>query len=263
MGRPGMVTLGACLLMTASLSADEIDTTAFQARAVTVTEEGRPIEFRFRLLRPEPLEPGTRYPVVLFLHGAGERGDDNERQLKFLPSWLAEPNTRRRRACFLVAPQCRAEHAWSALDWQSKQAAPLPDVPTTDLQAAIAAVDSVIADEPAADADRLLLTGLSMGGYGSWDLAARMPDRFAAVLPICGGADAATAPRLVPLPIWCFHGTADPLVPVELSRTMIAAVRAAGGAPILSELPGVGHDSWTPAYRNEAVLDWLFAQRRR
>jgi predicted peptidase len=102
-----------------------------------------------------------------------------------------------------------------------------------------------------------------MGGYGSWDLAARMPERFAAVIPICGGGDEATAHRLATLPIWCFHGEDDPLVPVGLSRSMIAAIKAAGGTPISSELPGVGHDSWTPAYRNPAVLDWLFAQRRR
>jgi predicted peptidase len=249
--------------MTASCVADGIDASAFEPRTVTVPEAGGPVEFRFQLLRPEPLEPGVRYPVVLFLHGAGERGDDNERQLKFLPAWLAEPDTRRRRPCFVVAPQCRVDHAWSTLDWNTKRAAPLPEAPTTDLAAAIAALDAVLAGEPGADAERVLLTGLSMGGYGSWDLAARMPERFAAVLPICGGGDEGTAPRLVRLPIWCFHGAADPVVPVDLSRSMIAALQAAGGTPVFSEIPGVGHDSWTPAYRNDAVLDWLFAQRRR
>jgi predicted peptidase len=113
----------------------------------------------------------------------------------------------------------------------------------------------------AVDPARIYLTGLSMGGYGTWDLAARQPERFAAILPICGGGDEATAPRLAKLPIWCFHGDADTVVPVERSRTMIAAVRAAGGSPKYSELPGVGHDSWTPAYRDPAVLDWLFAKR--
>ena len=102
-----------------------------------------------------------------------------------------------------------------------------------------------------------------MGGFGSWDLAARHPARFAAVLPICGGGDETTADRLAPLPIWCVHGAADPVVPVDGSRRMIAAIEAAGGRPVYSELPDVGHDSWTPAYRNPAMLDWLFAQRRR
>ena len=101
-----------------------------------------------------------------------------------------------------------------------------------------------------------------MGGYGTWDLATRHPDRFAAILPVCGGGDERLAARIGPLPIWCFHGDADKAVSVERSRCMIAAVRAAGGRPIYSELRGVGHDSWTPAYRDPFVLDWLFAQRR-
>jgi predicted peptidase len=101
-----------------------------------------------------------------------------------------------------------------------------------------------------------------MGGYGSWDLAARMPERFAAVIPICGGGDEATATKLKPLPIWCFHGDADKVVPVARSRTMVEAVRAAGGRVQYTEYAGVGHDSWTPAYRDAATLAWLFDQRR-
>jgi predicted peptidase len=106
------------------------------------------------------------------------------------------------------------------------------------------------------------LTGISMGGYGSWDLAARMPEWFAAVIPICGGGDETTAPKLKGLPIWCFHGAADKAVPVERSRTMVEAVKAAGGTVQYTEYEGVGHDSWSPAYRDPATLDWLFRQRR-
>ncbi|MFM7076434.1 MAG: dienelactone hydrolase family protein [Planctomycetaceae bacterium] len=112
------------------------------------------------------------------------------------------------------------------------------------------------------DTDRIYLTGLSMGGYGAWDMAARMPDRFAALLPVCGGGDEATAAKLVGLPVWCFHGDADTAVPVGRSRAMIEALRAVGGDPRYSELAGVGHDAWTPAYRDRAVLEWLFEQRR-
>jgi predicted peptidase len=236
-------------------------TEAFESRTVTVAKDDRLIEFGYRLLRPATIEPGRRYPVVLFLHGAGERGDDNASQLKFFPTWMAEPEMRRRYPCFLIAPQCRPKHSWSVIDWETKVAQPLAAEPTPDLAAAVAALDAVLAAEPV-DVDRVLLTGLSMGGYGSWDLAARRPGSFAAVIPICGGGDEATADRLAPLPIWCFHGADDPVVPVERSRTMIAAIEAAGGRVIFSELPGVGHDSWTPTYRNPMVLDWLFAQRR-
>jgi len=251
------------VIMTAAVPAadDGSPTAAYEEAAVSIQEAGRPVEFRYRLLRPQPLVPDHRYPVILFLHGAGERGVDNARQLKYLPEWLAAPEERERRPCFVVAPQCRPDHAWVAIDWQTKQVPPLPSEPAVDLAAALAALDAVLAREPV-DPRRIYLTGLSMGGYGSWELAARHPDRFAAVLPICGGGDVATAERLAPLPIWSFHGTADPVVPLEVSRRMVRAVETAGGRPVCSELPGVGHDSWTPAYRNPAVLDWLFAQRR-
>ncbi|MFM7108024.1 MAG: dienelactone hydrolase family protein [Planctomycetaceae bacterium] len=233
----------------------------FLEREATVSQDGEPQVFRWRLLRPARVEPGVRYPVVLFLHGAGERGSDNRAQLKYLPAWLAEPALRERHPCLLVAPQCRVDHTWVEVAWDDPRSTPQAAAPTTDLAAAIAALDAVIAAEPA-DPDRVLLTGLSMGGYGTWDLAARMPERFAAIAPICGGGDEATAPRFAKLPTWAFHGADDRVVPPGRSRSMIEALRAAGGTPRYSELEGVGHDSWTPAYRDPAVLDWLFAQRR-
>ncbi len=232
----------------------------FAAGSVSVTEAGQGVEFRYRLLAPAAPAAGTRYPLVVFLHGAGERGRDNEKQLKYLPTWMAEPALRERHPCYLLAPQCRESERWVDVSWADKKSTP-QGPPTTDLLAAIAALQAVIASE-AVDPARIYLTGLSMGGFGTWDLAARQPARFAAILPICGGGDEATAPRLSRLPIWCFHGDADQVVAVDRSRSMIAAVKAAGGSPKYSELPGVGHDSWTPAYRDPAVLDWLFAQRQ-
>ncbi len=232
----------------------------FAERTVTVTEAGQAVEFRSRLLAPATVSAGERSPLVLFLHGAGERGRDNEKQLKYLPTWMAEPDLRRRHPCYLLAPQCREDERWVDVSWADKKSTP-QGPPTTDLLAAIAALNDVVAREPI-DPARIYLTGLSMGGFGAWDLASRQPERFAAVLPICGGGDEATAPRLASLPIWCFHGDADTAVPVERSRSMIAAIRAAGGSPKYAELAGVGHDSWTPAYRDPAVLDWLFVQRK-
>jgi len=258
-----------CMLLTAAamvaalravLAAEEklID---YEEQTVEVLADGSPQQFRYRLLRPAPLQPGRRYPLVLFLHGAGERGSDNTAQLKYLPTWLAEPDWRQRFPCFVIAPQCRAEHRWSPFDWSDKTSSPLAAEPTADLAAAIAALDAVCRNE-AVDASRVYLTGLSMGGYGSWELAARQPERFAAVVPICGGGDEAQAAKIADLPIWCFHGAADQVVPVERSRSMVAALKAAGGSPKYSELPGIGHNSWTPAYRDSGLLEWLFAQRR-
>lgn len=234
---------------------------AYEELMIQVAEDGTPQDFHYRLLRPATVEPGKHYPLVLFLHGAGERGSDNTSQLKYLPTWLAEPAWRQQFPCFVIAPQCRSEHRWSAFNWSDKKSSPLAAEPTTDLAAAIAALERVCESEPV-DPDRVYLTGLSMGGYGSWELAARMPERFAAVAPICGGGDEAQAAKLADLPIWCFHGGADRVVPVERSRSMIDAIEAAGGKPKYTEFPGVGHDSWTPAYRDSGLLEWLFAQRR-
>jgi predicted peptidase len=233
----------------------------YEEQAVSMVDHGEPVRFRYRLLRPVKVEPGKTYPLVLFLHGAGERGSDNLAQLKYLPTWLAEPEWRERYPCYVVAPQCRADHRWAPYDWSDKQSSPLAPEPTGDLAAAVAAVDAVLAAEPI-DPARIYLTGLSMGGYGAWELVARMPQRFAAVAPICGGGDESQARKLVGLPIWCFHGADDKVVPVARSRSMVAAIKAAGGDSKYTELMGVGHDSWTPAYRESGLLDWLFQQRR-
>jgi predicted peptidase len=112
------------------------------------------------------------------------------------------------------------------------------------------------------DADRIYLTGISLGGFGVWDLASRKPGLFAAAMPICGGGDPAQAEKLAKLPMWAFHGDADLSVPVERSRDMIAAIKKAGGNPKYTEYKKVGHDAWTPTYTNDEVLDWLFKQKK-
>lgn len=233
----------------------------YERRTVSIDEGDDAVSFGWRLLRPASIEPGRRYPVVLFLHGAGERGDDNVMQLKYLPTWMIEPANRERYPCFLIAPQCRTDGRWADVAWAARESSPQASSPTTDMAAAIAALDAVLDREPA-DATRIYVTGLSMGGFGTWDLAARTPERFAAILPICGGYDERTAARIVALPTWVAHGDADKAVPVERSRSMVAALKAAGGMPTYVEMPGVGHDSWTPTYRDPAALDWLFRQRR-
>ena len=259
--RPLVALVGVLVMMSAERNPSAAGPAGFEERTVSVPEAGQPVEFKYRLLRPAAVEPGRKLPLVLFLHGAGERGSDNERQLKYLPTWLAEEENRRRYPCFVLAPQCRVDHRWVEVDWSDKTSVPQKPEMTVDMAAAVAALDAVMKIEPV-DPGRVYLTGLSMGGYGSWDLAARMPERFAAVIPICGGGDEATAPKLKPLPTWCFHGDADKAVPVERSRTMVEAVRAAGGRVQYTEYAGVGHDSWTPAYRDRVTLDWLFQQKR-
>jgi predicted peptidase len=217
--------------------------------------------FRYLLLRPKTIEPGKRYPLVLFLHGAGERGDDPELLKKhFLPA-IASDEFRDKFPCFVVAPQCRPDRKWADIPWGTKVSSPIADEPTDQLKMALQCVGDVIHEFPV-DSNRLYLTGISMGGYGGWDLAMRQPGRWAAVVPICGGGDESKGDRLVNVPVWAVHGDADPAVPVERSRNMIAAIRKAGGGPKYTELPGVAHDSWTQTYADpNGVFAWMFEQR--
>ncbi|MBN2780677.1 MAG: prolyl oligopeptidase family serine peptidase, partial [Candidatus Marinimicrobia bacterium] len=114
------------------------------------------------------------------------------------------------------------------------------------------------------DPRRLYVTGLSMGGYGTWDLISRMPEMFAAAAPVCGGGDEKQASRLTELPVWVFHGADDTTVPPQRSRNMVDAIRAAGGKKIrYTEYPGVGHGSWKPAYADPKLMKWMFRQRKK
>ena len=208
---------------------------------------------------PPRIEEGVKYPLVVFLHGSGERGDDPAVLAKhFFPEMLSE-EYRTRFPCYIIAPQCPAGERWADLDWRTGEGGGA-------LTAPLAGAKKLLGDSLASlpvDRSRVYLTGLSMGGYGTWAWAAREPGTFAAALPICGGGDAGTAATLKDLPIWCGHGAADPAVPVERSREMVAAVAAAGGSPIYVEYPGVGHLVWGTVYGTpEGAVAWLFRQRR-
>jgi len=214
---------------------------------------------RYRLLAAEPTGDGPP-PLVLFLHGAGERGDDNAAQLRH---GVAEFHRRQaEHPCLVLAPQCPAGQKWVEVDWGDQTgAASFPSEPSEPLRLAIEVMDRLIAGGRV-DPARLYVTGLSMGGYGTWYAAGMPGSRFAAAAPICGGGDPAWAKRYLGLPLWAFHGGDDRAVPVGRSREMIEAIRAAGGEPKYTEYPAVGHDSWTRTYSDDAFHDWLFAQRR-
>jgi predicted peptidase len=215
----------------------------------------------YRLLKPKTIADNQKYPLLLFLHGAGERGTDNVSQLNFLPTQMAAEPWRTEFPCFLIAPQCPPGQRWVEVEWGDRHSRPV-SAPNAAMAAVLQILDTELQQLPV-DRTRVYLTGLSMGGFGAWDLAARLPGMFAAVAPICGGGDEQTTARLVNLPIWAWHGTADDVVPVERSRQMIAAIQAAGGNPRYTELAGVGHQSWLPAYEDrDGVVPWMFAQQR-
>ena len=233
----------------------------YEARTYTAAEgRYKDTPLPYRLMKPAATSTNELRPLVVFLHGAGERASDNLAQLAFLPEWMVESNRLERFPCFLVAPQCPTNRVWGSKHW-TEQDTTMSEQPGDEMSALIAIIETLIASE-AIDPRRVYLTGLSMGGYGTWDLAMRRPDLFAAVVPICGGGDTTRAAALAHLPVWAWHGDRDTVVSVERSRAMIAAIRAAGGSPKYTELPGVNHDSWSPAYTSAELIPWMFEQRR-
>jgi predicted peptidase len=198
---------------------------------------------RYWLLMPKQAaqaDAARRWPLLLFLHGSGERGSDLDRVKAHGPwAWLAEQEDT---PFIMVAPQAEAGGGWD------------PHV----LHALIERLKATLPVDP----DRVLVTGLSMGGVGTWNLATEYPDTLAAIAPICGFGDEDRMERIRHLPVWAFHGDADSVVPVALHRLSITALRAAGGQPRYTEYPGVGHDSWTATYQDSALYAWLLAQRR-
>jgi len=221
-------------------------------------QDARGKTLRYRMMLPPGYNPRKKYPLVLLLHGAGERGDDNAAQLFHGAEQFAA--VRDQHPAFVVVPQCPASQQWVAVSWGAA-AHSQPSEPSEPMRLTLELLQS-LRKEFSIDARRLYITGLSMGGYGAWDAIARHPDLFAAAVPICGGGDEAAAPAIAKLPIWAFHGLADDAVPVERSRSMIAAIKKAGGAPKYTEYPGVGHNSWTPAYQDGEMMKWLFSQKR-
>ncbi len=181
-----------------------------------------------------------RWPLVLFLHGAGESGSDLSKVKTHGPPKIVE--AKGPFPFILVSPQCPGR-GWN--------------VDTLN-----GLLDAVM-KEYRVDENRVYLTGLSMGGYGTWALAAAHPERFAAIAPICGGGNPADAPKLAKLPMWVFHGAKDPVVPLKRSEEMVEAVKAAGGDPKFTVYPEAGHDSWTATYDNPEFYTWLLAQKRR
>ncbi len=211
-------------------------------------------ELPYRLLVPKNVQGPM--PLLLFLHGAGERGNDNEKQLVWGKDILLKAANEYH--CIVIVPQCPEGGWWSNIDRAEGKMTLNPE-PAEPMKNAQAVVDQMI-EKYDVDSDRLYIMGLSMGGFGSWDAISRWPGRFAAAVPICGGGDTSKAESIVDTPIWAFHGDADPVVSVDLTRAMIKAIKEAGGEPKYTEYPGVGHNSWSPAFEEPGLLDWITSQ---
>ena len=249
------------LLLVSGLSSSLPSPGTFQQRILTLGREA----YRYQIFLPVGWQPQKRWPVVLFLHGNGERGDDGWRQtlVGIGPAIRRNPE---RVPAIVVLPQCRRGMWWSHARME---------------KLALTALEASMRDF-GGDPTRIFLTGISMGGYGAWGLAARHPGKFAALAPICGGvvppvgvkvpedhppvefsADPyrSMAVRIGQTPVWIFHGTDDPRVPVSESRRMAGALRALGNPVRFSEYAGVGHDSWEQAYDEPDFFPWLLSHR--
>jgi predicted peptidase len=213
----------------------------------------------YRLYLPKNIPADKKLPIVLFLHGAGERGNDNVSQLKHGVLSLIRYGTATNDPAILIVPQCPNGMQWVSVPWAAKSHS-MPAQPSQPMNLALALLREKLKTLPV-DLQRVYVTGVSMGGYGTWDAIQREPTLFAAAIPICGGGDTACAPAIRHIPVWIFHGDKDGAVPVERSRDMFKALKACGSTAQYREYPGAGHDVWTRTYNDSSVLAWFFAQR--
>jgi predicted peptidase len=225
-------------------------------KRIFVDPKGGKLPYRF--LQPLKMEKGRKYPLVLFLHGAGERGNDDSIQLRNGVQLFVKPEVREQFPCYMLVPQCPSDLKWVDTDWHLDKHL-MPDTLSFPLRLVVALLNKTIREYPI-DTTRIYLTGISMGGFGVWDLLQRFPNKFAAAAPVCGGADETKAELLKNIPIWDFQGGNDKLVKTIRSRNIIAAIRAAGGHPIYTEYAGMGHHCWDSAYGDLKIPKWMFAQ---
>ena len=206
-------------------------------------------------------EPG-KFAILVFLHGFGERGEENLAQLRLAVPEIVKQMRDGKRKVVVLAPECPSDQVWAPLH-RGGAMGDLMEEPYQALGMIPVLIEKKI-KEFDADKDRVYVTGLSMGGYGCWDLLARYgTDIFAAGIPCCGGSDPNRAEKMSDLPVMIFHGGDDTTVPPQLSRWMYITMRKAGNRNVfLHELFGVGHNCWDAAYSDKATWDWLFSQRR-
>lgn len=202
----------------------------------TITKE---VAVQYLVVKPKDYDDREKYPLLIFLHGRGEQGDQLDKVKQHGPfKKVAELGL----PLWIIAPQSPQDEYW-------------------DIDVLEALVKEVI-DDLDVDEDRVYLTGLSMGGTATWQLAARRPEWFAAIVPICGRHSMSKAPRLKNLPTWAFHGAEDHVIPVEETTSMVDALRQAGGDPRLTIYPNAHHNSWTETYNNPEVYQWMLSHRR-
>lgn len=225
------------------------------------SKDGKPLLYCLR--KPSTFTNGEKYPLLLCLHGRGGRGNDNQKPLEEFKNLRATCSTTKY-PCIIVIPQCPLDDQWCAFKVRERPLTGYDNIfkknPTPVEDRVLQLLASLKQDFPV-DPDRIYVTGLSMGGYGSWDLLVREPHLFAAAGPICGDGDQNKVGKIRHIPIWIAHGSKDPIVSVKYSREMNNALRS-NRMTIYDEIPNGNHDVWNKTYSNPEFFDWLFSQCR-
>jgi predicted peptidase len=239
-----IASVGAGLLSQWCMAAERKAGNGGQSEQVFQKEITKTVSLRYLLYLPKGYgeQKDQKWPLILLLHGAGERGNDLALVKKHGPPKLVEQG--KEFPFIIVSPQCPAGMWWTEM-----------------LDSLVALLDDV-QSKYAVDPDRVYMTGLSMGGFGTWALGCRHPERFAAIAPICGGGDWFLAERLKNVPVWVFHGGRDPVVPLRESTEMVDALKKAGGDVQLTVYPEAQHDSWTETYNNPKLYEWFLSHRK-
>ena len=215
----------------------------------------------YRWSEPKSLDPEKKFPLVILFHGAGERGSDNKAQLVHGATDLLNYMRQNGIEAYFIAGQCPGGQQWVNTPWNLPSHT-MPAEPSEAMGLAMELIEQTM-KTCAVDQSRVLVTGISMGGYATWDIVQRRPEWFAAAMPCCGGGDVALAEKIRGVSIWAFHGDKDTVVPTKRSRDMTSALWAVDGKIRYREYPGVGHCCWGPTYADwDVVLKWFFSQRK-
>ena len=217
---------------------------------------------RYRYGEPKQIEKNKKYPLVVLLHGAGERGTNNISQLVHGALRLFEYCEKNKIGFYFIAGQVAPNEMWVNSPW-NLMSHRMPQKPSNHTEMLFNLLDEIAAKNVNVDTSRIYVTGISMGGYGTWDVVQRRPDFWAAAIPVCGGGDSYLAYKIREVPIWAFHGSADGAVPVSRTREMVAALWQVNGNIRYTEYPGMGHGCWVPVYDANDTWKWLFSQRNK
>ncbi len=234
------------------------DPTALFAREIYIAENKSKLPYRLKT--PAQLKANQKYPITIFLHGSGEKGTDNDAQLRNGVLSFMEPSDDSQREGFLLVPQCPPNDRWSEMDYT--RPAKFQKSPTSAMKALIELIDKILLEHPEIDRDRIYLCGLSMGASGSYDLLIRRPELFAAAIPVCGAADIDKVSVWKHIPVWIFHGRRDDVVPVYYSRNVHSKLKSLHVDSKFTEYKTLKHNCWDQAFYQPETLEWLFSQKK-